>query len=154
MKTITRAQLIEHNACEAQINLFKERFKESVDITEDLAASVANVFDVCWVSNNLLSPTAKIEYKGLCAPAWTDYKGLCEAALKDYAKVCAPAWAEYERLSGIAFEAQAEGSGPAWTEYARLCAPAWAEYERVCAPAEAEYDRLCARIFARLYNAS
>jgi hypothetical protein len=121
--------LINNGACAEQVKLFREKFGESVFVTEDLCASVAHEFDFDWAAMNLLSPAAWAEYMRVKDSAWTEY--MCAAS---------PARREYER---------AVKSG--WAEYRRAAPAAWAEYERGRAPALAEYMRGKASAFARGY---
>jgi hypothetical protein len=62
-KILKLATLIELHACTSQTDLFKERFGESVEITETLCEGVATLFDFDWAARNLLT-----------APAWAEYQ--------------------------------------------------------------------------------
>ena len=121
--------LVNNGACVEQVRLFREKFGESVFVTENLCASVACEFDFDWAARRLLSP-----------PAFDEYERVVASALDEYERVRASAFDEYKRVMA-----------PAWAEYKRVTAPAWAEYERVRAPAWAEYERVTASAFARGY---
>src|ERR1700690_3069714 len=116
-KILKLATLIELHACTSQTDLFKERFGESVEITETLCEGVATLFDFDWAAGNLLTAQACAEYE----------------------RVTAQAWAEYERVRAQACAEYKLATAQACAEYARVTVPAWAEYERVRAQACAEY---------------
>ena len=126
---ITYAQLRASGACRDQLALFKRKFGDSVEVTVQLAESVANEFDWDWVASKLLK-----------APAWDEYERVTAAAWDEYERVTAAAWAEYYRVTA-----------PAWDEYKRVKAAARAECERVTAAAWAEYYRVGAAAFATAY---
>ena len=126
---ITYAQLRASGACRDQLALFKRKFGDSVEVTVQLAESVANEFDWDWVASKLLK-----------APAWDEYYRVTAAAWDEYERVTAAAWAEYYRVTA-----------PAWDEYKRVKAAARAECERVTAAAWAEYYRVGAAAFATAY---
>ena len=66
--------LIDKRACTAQVQLFRQTFGESVEITPALCESVAAQFDWTWASNNLLTPAAYAEYERVQGPAYAEYK--------------------------------------------------------------------------------
>jgi cell division septum initiation protein DivIVA len=109
--------LVNNDACAEQVELFKQMFGNSVEITPELCVSVADKFDFTWAVRHLLSPAARADYERVRAPARAEYERAKESVRADYERVRAPAWAEY---------------------YERVRAPAWAEYERVKARAFGE----------------
>ena len=135
------SQLIDKRACRDQVDLFRSRFGESVDVTPELCASVAAEFDFAWATRCLLSVSALAEYKRVTAPAWAEYE-----------RVRATAWAEYERVRATALAEYERVEASALAEYQRVEASAWAEYQRVEASALAEYERVEATAFANAYN--
>lgn len=65
MATLTLQQLIDAKACRSQLELFAARFGEAVDVTEDLAVSVAGDFDFNFAARHFLR-----------APAWAQYEAI------------------------------------------------------------------------------
>ena len=63
------SQLIDKRACRDQVDFFRSKFGESVDVTPELCASVAAEFDFAWASRRLLSAPALAEYQRVTAPA-------------------------------------------------------------------------------------
>ena len=111
MRKITLQQLKHLNACQGQVQLFRELFGNAVVPNEELAIEHASAFDWEWASYNLLSPEA-----------WAEYKKVRDQALAEYEKVRASAWREYGKVHD-----------PAWAEYKKVRDQAWAEYKKVCA---------------------
>jgi hypothetical protein len=72
MRTLKLSQLIAANACQWQVDKFRARFGEFVEVTRELCESVANEFDFDWAAANLLSAPARAKYKRVAAPAWAD----------------------------------------------------------------------------------
>ena len=95
--------LVNNGACAEQVRLFREKFGESVFVTEDLCVSVAREFDFNWAARHLLSPAALDEYERVTAPAWAEYERVKASARAEYERVTAPALAEYERATAAAF---------------------------------------------------
>ena len=103
MAILTLSTLRNANACAGQVRKFKRRFGESVDVTEDLCASVATVFDWTWAVSRLLPPTAWAEYERATESARAEYARVRDAAWAEYARVRDAARAEYERALAVAF---------------------------------------------------
>ncbi len=154
--------LVNNGACAEQVKLFREKFGESVLVTEDLCVSVAREFYFDWAAKHLLSPAAWAEYERAVVSARAEYERIKAPALYEYKCVVALAWAEYERVTEsaraeqkhVTESAQAEYkrvAALAWSEYKCVVASTWAEYERIKAPAWAEYERIKASTFARAY---
>jgi hypothetical protein len=103
MRTLKLSQLIAAKACQSQVDKFRARFGESVEVTRELCESVASEFDFDWAAANLLSAPARAEYERVTAPAQADYERVTAPAWAEYARVRAPARAEYERVRAAAF---------------------------------------------------
>ena len=93
-RVLTLATLIDKGACSSQVDLFRSRFGESVEVTAELCASVAAVFDWDWAARNLLSPPAWAEYERVRAPAWAEDERVTAPASAEYERVRATAWAQ------------------------------------------------------------
>jgi hypothetical protein len=102
-RVLTLATLIDKRACNSHVELFRSRFGESVEVTAELCASVAAMFDWGWAASNLLSPPALAEYDRVTAPALAEYERVTAPALAEYERVKAPALAEYERVTATAW---------------------------------------------------
>ena len=76
------SQLIDKRACRDQVDFFRSKFGESVDVTPELCASVAAEFDFSWAARYLLSP-----------PALAEYQRVDASALAEYQRATAPAFA-------------------------------------------------------------
>ena len=75
---LTAAQLEAAGACRDQINLFREKFGESVVVTVDRAVQVAHKFNFVWATC-LLDASARAEYKRVAAQARAaGYIATCE----------------------------------------------------------------------------
>ena len=90
-KTIKLETLIKLDACENQVDLFRETFGESVELTEAVAKEFASKFDIHWAANNLLNEEQSKTYEEANAPL-----------SKAYQEAVAPLWKAYEE--GIAVE--------------------------------------------------
>ena len=102
-RILTTRQLIDRGACNEQVEAFRSRFGEYVEVTPELCASVAAVFDWVWAARHLLSAAAWAEYVRVRAPALAEYQRVAAAARAGYDRVEAAAWAEYERAKARAF---------------------------------------------------
>lgn len=151
MTDLTRPLSVEtlraRGACERAQALFRERWGDSVEVTEARCVSVADLFDWDWAAQKLLSPAARAEYRRAGAPASDEYRRACAPALAAYESVRAAALAAYESVRPGAARACAS----AWAEYKRVCAAARAEYERARVAASDKYGRVRATAWARLY---
>lgn len=94
--------LIDLRACQSQVDLFRTKFGESVDIAPELCESVASELDFEWAAENLLKATA-----------YAEYERVRNAAYAEYERVTDPALAEYERVTASEFARQyiAQGGG-------------------------------------------
>jgi hypothetical protein len=108
-------QLINAGACREQVEAFRERFGKYVEVTPELCASVAAVFDWWWAARNLLSPAARAEYERVRAAAWAEYERVTAPVLDEYKRVTASARTEYKRARasafGVAYNLHAWGAG-------------------------------------------
>jgi hypothetical protein len=111
--TITLKMLRKAGACSLQVDLFRDTFGESVEVTESLLIGHAGKFELDFAARKFFR-----------APALAEYEKARDAALAEYEKVRAPALAEYEK-----------GRAPAWAEYEKASAPALAEYAKARAMA-------------------
>ena len=87
--------LVDLGACQPQVDLFRARFGESVDIAPELCESVASELDFAWAAENLLKATA-----------YAEYERVRNAAYAEYERVTDPALAEYERVTASEFARQ------------------------------------------------
>ena len=95
--------LIDLRACREQVDLFRAKFGESVDVTPELCEAVASEFDFCWAARNLLLPTALAEYERVRAPAYAEYERVTAPAYAEYERVRDAAYAECERVRDAAY---------------------------------------------------
>ena len=93
-RTLTLKQLTDAHACRTQCDLFQDTFGDQVEVTVELAISVADKFDWTWAANNLLSYHALAEYKKAETPALAEYEKATAPAWAEYNKAKAPAWAK------------------------------------------------------------
>ena len=100
---ITDAQLRAAGACCDQLPLFRRKFGNSVEVTVQLAESVASEFDWDWAARNLLKAPAWAEYDRVTAPARAEYDRVTAAARAECDRVRAAARAEYDRVRAAAF---------------------------------------------------
>ena len=139
---ITIQQLINKDACQSQVDKFRELFGESVDVTPELCLSVASEFDWDWAARNFLSAAALKLYKETRA-----------AALKLYEETRATALKLYKETRADACKLYKETSAPAWKLYEETCAAAWKLYEETCAAAWKLYEETRAAAFGKLIAA-
>ena len=103
MKILTFEQLIEAGACTKQTKLFQDAFGEAVIVTETLAASLDENFDIDWAARNLLiSADARAEYKKV-ASDWPKYRKVYGADWPEQDKERADAWVKYKKTCAVTF---------------------------------------------------
>ncbi len=102
-RSLLLSTLVEKGACNEQVTLFKQRFGIEVQVTEELALSMASVFDWNWASYNLLSRPALKEYNKVYDPSRKEYYKICDSALKEYYKICDSSRKEYDKVRAITF---------------------------------------------------
>ncbi len=104
--TITLKQLRALRPCNAQLELFKTTFGDSVtfDTLEAfVTACQSHPFDYDWAATHLLALAARADYERVRDAAWADYERVRDAALADYDRVTAAARADYDRVEAAAF---------------------------------------------------
>ena len=67
---LTVRQLMDAGACNEQVEHFRERFGDEIEVTEALAIEHASEFDFGWAAEHLLTAQALAEYERVRAPAW------------------------------------------------------------------------------------
>ena len=102
---ITLDMLINKKACQEQIDLFKQCFGESVEITEDLCLKYSNEFHINWLIDNMLNEEQRELYYTIQAPAWKKYLAIQESVYEEYKAIQGPAYEEYEAIEAPALEA-------------------------------------------------
>ena len=139
MKTITYDQLKQLEACKAQLDLFRERFNEGLELTAETDPTIASGFNIGWLAGHVLNKVNFKEFDKISGAAWAEYIKVEAAARAEFDKAVAPTQAEYDKVYA------------AWVEYIKIRDAAWAEYDKVVAPARAEYDKVVATVFLKLY---
>jgi hypothetical protein len=110
------------SACSDQVDLFRERFGESVDVTEATCLAVADLFDWYWAAAHLLpapalaefdraTATAHAEYLRATATDWAEYYRATATTHAEYQRAVAPARAEYARAQALSFARAADEGG-------------------------------------------
>jgi hypothetical protein len=106
MAEITLQMLREVQACQKQVQLFKQTFGDSVELTEELAQKHFGLFQVPWAAAVFLTfenwkifeiqrVAAQAKYNTTILAAETD-EGFLDAAI-------GPAWKEQQIAEGLAF---------------------------------------------------
>jgi hypothetical protein len=72
-RTLTLQTLIDKDACEDQVDLFRAKFGESVEVTEALCRSVAFEFSWSWAADKLLSKRSRANYQAKVRQIYDDY---------------------------------------------------------------------------------
>jgi hypothetical protein len=93
-RVLKLATLVELGACKSQTDLFKEKFGESVRVTEKLCEKVAALFNFDWAARHLLTAQACAEYERVRALARAEYERVTAQARAEYERVRAPAFAK------------------------------------------------------------
>ena len=151
MKTITLQQLIDKDACDYQVELFKKTFGDSVEVTRELAIKYAKDFAFDWAADNLLdAPTRKI-YKKTRDTAMVIYNASEATALTIYKETCAPARKLYDETCATANKIYNASEATASKIYEETCAPANKIYEETLAPARKLYYETSATAFVEAY---
>ena len=121
---LTLKQLIDAGACQDQVDLFRQEFGDSVNVTVAKARRYAGRFDFAWAARCLLDAPARAKYdkahNAARAALWAKYEKAHDAALAEYGKVRAGARAAL------------------WAKYEKALDAAWAEHEKVRAGALAQ----------------
>ena len=92
MTTITVRQLIDAGACKPEVNIFRWRYGDSVEVTEEAAAAVANDFDWDWAAKNFLTLDAYPKYHRVSEHAWEEHRRGDRSS-----------WPEFQRVRATCF---------------------------------------------------
>lgn len=120
MRTLYASTLTRLGACAPEVELFRQRFGDSVDVTESTDTAG---FSIEWAARYLLSPTAYADYARSWGVAYADYeriRGAARAAYADYVRIRGAASADYVRIEKTA-----------WADYEHIRGAAWAGYVRI-----------------------
>ena len=98
-KTIKLETLIKLNACQNQVDLFKETFGDSVELTEALAKEFCSKFNIDWAAHNLLNEEQLNAYEEAKAHLLKTYEDANAPLLKTYQEANAPLLKTYEEAS-------------------------------------------------------
>ena len=150
-KTIKLETLIKLNACQNQVDLFKETFGESVELSEAIAKEFGSKFDINWAANNLLNEEQLNAYQEAKAPFLKTYEEATAPLLKTYQEAKAPLWKAYEEARAPLLKAYQEANAPLWKAYQEAKAPLWKAYEEARAPIWKTYKEALTVEFAKIY---
>ena len=139
-RVLTLARLVKAGACQPQVDLFKQHFGKSVEVTEEVCLAHASEFSWGWAANHFLTPSALDAYDAARAPAWAAYDAAQASAWAAYNAAMTP-WVAYDAARASA-----------WVAYDAARASAWVAYDAAVAPARAAYDAARASAFAAAYN--
>ena len=140
-KVITLTMLVEKKACQEQINLFEQRFGESVEITEDFRLKYSNEFDIYWLVDNTLNEKQRELYYTIRSQAWKEYEAIQGAA-----------WEKYEAWGVTLSEAYYPRGVPALDKYEAVEAAAWKKYGATKESAHKAYKKEQAKAYFIAYN--
>ena len=114
-KIIKLSTLIEKQACQEQVDLFRQLFGEQVELTAELAVKYANRFNVSWCVDKLLTASAQKAYAEAVAPALKAYKEATAPTLKVYNEAKAIALKAYSEVNkATALKAYSEAAATAF----------------------------------------
>ena len=137
-KTITYQQLVDLEACDSQLALFKTVFGEQVVISPETLSEVlpkAAGFDIDWLAGRVLTNQARKAYEEARAQAWAVYNEATAPAWKAYREARAQAWAVYQEARAQALKVYEEARAQARKAYEEAIAPALKVYEEARAQA-------------------
>jgi hypothetical protein len=157
MKAITYQMLVQLDACEHQLELFKTVFGESADVTEENALrAIASGLDIHWFTQQL-PIDHMLAFRRLSQEAVNRYNTIQEAAWTDYMKVVSPIWNKYLRCEQrshyamenrrISYAEKVRLTRTAYDEYESIQVPAHEKYRSIRGPAWSVYERAVARAF-------
>ena len=138
---ITLDMLIEKEACQKQVDLFKQYFGKSVEITEEICIKYSNEFHIEWLVNNMLNEEQCELYHTIQVPAYAAYNAIQGPVLEKYLAIQEPAYEAYKAIHGLT-----------WKEYKDIQWPAYKEYKAIEGPAYEAYNKEKARAFYIVYN--
>ena len=141
-KAITLTMLIEKNACQAQVELFKKYFGESVEITEYICLKYYDKFDVDWLFDNMMNEKQYALGVALWGRAYDEYETKRQAA-----------WATMENYNDLVDAATLAIEEPAWEAFQVGQRLALTEYADIKKSAHTKYKREEAMAFCIAYNA-
>ncbi len=150
-RILTLQQLRDVRACDAQVELFKQHFGDSVLVTVARAKKFSTVFTFDFAARHFLSTAARKVYNDSCAREWKVYEDACAPAWKVCDDACAAAWKVYKDARAAAWKAYGGARAAARKVYKDACAAAWKVYDDTCAPSRKVYDDARAVAFATAY---
>ena len=151
MHKITIDHLRKAGACVQQRGLFQEKFPDGAEVSEEVAASVAGLFDWDWASKNILHGDYLAAYEEAKAPLWTAYEEATAPLWTAYEEATAPLLTAYKEAEAPLWSAYEEAEAPLWSAYKEAEAPLWSAYKEAEALLWSAYEEAEARLFARIY---
>jgi hypothetical protein len=151
MRTLTLQTLIDEDACSQQVDLFRAKFGESVEVTEALCRSVASEFDWDWAAHNLLSKNGDADYLAKLKPLEDDYLAKRKPMDDDYEAKIKPLYDDYmAKIKPLEDDYWAK-CRPLVDDYLAKVEPLEDDYRAKRKPLEDDYRAKCAVLFARCY---
>jgi len=155
---VTLKQLRQLGACTEQVELFKETFGASVEITEAVVKEHGGKFGISWLAGKVLTPNQLANYKAKCAPLDADYAAKCDRLNADYKAKLDLWYADYaakcDRLNAdywaelALFSADYTAKRDLWyADYKAKRDLSDADYWAERAPLDADYRARLAQIF-------
>lgn len=144
-KMITRALLIQHDACTSQLRLFHKKYPQGIVPTEEECEKVAELLAFSWAAEHLLSDVGLEQFERLERVAKADWNDVVRPAEAAFERARAPAWDLY------AAEGPVIGWPDAWTRYSQAVDPAYDALNKVHGPADEAYSRAIARAFGAIW---
>lgn len=164
MKTITVEQLEDADACESQVELFREKFGGFVELTEELCVQHAQEFDFGWAACYLelscdqfdafedLNNQARKVWLEALAPSKAAFDADCRRARHDVetffavrGQIARGFWLSTADLAD-------KDSVEARRKFTNAIRQAERDLELASAPHQEEYKRAVARAFFRAYT--
>ena len=140
---ITLDMLIRKKACSKQVELFKQYFGESVEITEEICIKYSNEFYIDCLAAKMLNEEQLKAYKAIRDPAYEEHKATdVRAALEAYEAIEGPAWKKYSAIHGLARKNYEAIGKPAWKDYKAIVELAYEDYKAIKAHADEAYDAI------------
>jgi hypothetical protein len=152
-RIITLEDLTSHDACVAQVDMFKIAYPDGFEVTvENLLEAKANGFEVFW-TQCMLSASGMEVYGAVCDSACGAYQAVVVPARKDYVAVSTPAWEAYYKAARVStLEACQAAIAPAREVYETAIVPALEVYEAVRASAYEAYGAARIKALADVLN--
>jgi hypothetical protein len=134
--SITLRWLKAEEACRSQVDLFRDTFGESADVSRAAATEAARAgLDVDWLAARLLDDPARRAYEEARATARRAYEEARAPARRAYEEARAPARRAYEEAMATARRAYDEAMAPARRAYDEATATTRRAYEEARATA-------------------